>query len=99
MSKCAACGEAGASLKCGGCGLVYYCSRECQKKHWKVHKKECKTKSTESVDRDNVVQISGKKTANSAVVMPKGLGRHNVPAFRPEGVKQVTDPPHFVFFT
>jgi hypothetical protein len=28
--------------KCGGCRLVWYCSPTCQKKHWKVHKKECK---------------------------------------------------------
>ncbi len=28
---------------CGGCKMVYYCSMECQTKHWKsCHKKECK---------------------------------------------------------
>ncbi|XRA99156.1 MYND-type domain-containing protein [Pycnococcus provasolii] len=26
---------------CGQCRQVWYCGRECQKGHWKVHKKEC----------------------------------------------------------
>ncbi|KAG5180246.1 hypothetical protein JKP88DRAFT_324193 [Tribonema minus] len=34
---------AGALLKCGGCGLVAYCSRDCQRQHWKkCHKAVCK---------------------------------------------------------
>jgi hypothetical protein len=38
-------GCAGAGThKCSGCGLVYYCSKECQKAHWKAHKSVCKAK-------------------------------------------------------
>ena len=29
-------------LKCGGCGSVFYCSQECQKEDWFIHKHECK---------------------------------------------------------
>jgi len=29
-------------LKCGGCKIQYYCSKECQVKDWKEHKKICK---------------------------------------------------------
>jgi hypothetical protein len=30
-------------LKCGQCRLIKYCSRECQREHWKeAHKKQCK---------------------------------------------------------
>ncbi len=39
---CAFHDDAGASLKrCSGCHKVWYCSKECQTLHWKVHKKEC----------------------------------------------------------
>ncbi|KAJ7209446.1 hypothetical protein B0H12DRAFT_1157890 [Mycena haematopus] len=29
--------------RCAGCGVVRYCSRECQKAHWKTHKVDCLT--------------------------------------------------------
>jgi hypothetical protein len=38
------CGDctASASSACDACRSVRYCSRECQMKHWKQHKQECK---------------------------------------------------------
>ena len=27
---------------CNRCKAAYYCSRECQKRHWKTHKPVCK---------------------------------------------------------
>ena len=39
---CAVC-EKLAKCLCSGCKHVFYCSRECQKKHWSSHKEECKT--------------------------------------------------------
>eukprot|EP00899_Mesostigma_viride_P001808 jgi/Mesvir1/11628/Mv00031-RA.1 len=40
---CVTCGARAASLsQCGRCRLVHYCSRECQKKHWKEgHREAC----------------------------------------------------------
>ncbi|KAG9020393.1 hypothetical protein FS837_008266, partial [Tulasnella sp. UAMH 9824] len=32
-----------AKQRCSQCLLVYYCSRECQTKDWKAHKRSCKT--------------------------------------------------------
>ncbi|KAJ7770689.1 hypothetical protein B0H16DRAFT_1685922 [Mycena metata] len=29
-------------LRCNNCKYIYYCSRECQKSHWKHHKVECR---------------------------------------------------------
>lgn len=38
--KCAEC-RLFAQLRCSGCKRVQYCSRSCQKRHWKTHKPEC----------------------------------------------------------
>ena len=38
---CAACGKTGAQSRCSACRKVAYCSRSCQKSHWKSHKPEC----------------------------------------------------------
>ena len=29
-------------MRCSRCKMMYYCNVECQRKHWKKHKKECK---------------------------------------------------------
>ena len=42
---CAACGKRGEKLKkCTGCYLVRYCNVDCQKKHRKLHRKDCSLK-------------------------------------------------------
>lgn len=37
------------NFQCAGCLKVFYCSEECQKAHWKVHKKQCKGKKKKKV--------------------------------------------------
>ena len=37
-TSCPACDEPHCRLSCS-CGTVYYCDKQCQKSHWKVHKK------------------------------------------------------------
>lgn len=39
--SCAQCMGENKSAKCQQCRLVFYCNRDCQKKHWKVHKPQC----------------------------------------------------------
>jgi len=47
LNACAACGAPDASLTCGGCrpragiSVARYCHSECQKKHWRRHKRDC----------------------------------------------------------
>nr|XP_053652888.1 SET domain-containing protein SmydA-8-like [Cherax quadricarinatus] len=38
-----ACGQCGAAatLRCGGCSVIHYCSKEHQRQHWTKHKDEC----------------------------------------------------------
>ena len=45
--ECTNCKKTHPNLKkCGACGKVQYCCKECQRKHWKEHKSNCKTSST-----------------------------------------------------
>eukprot|EP01116_Phalansterium_solitarium_P003835 TRINITY_DN14666_c0_g1_i1.p1 TRINITY_DN14666_c0_g1~~TRINITY_DN14666_c0_g1_i1.p1 ORF type:complete len:222 (-),score=43.73 TRINITY_DN14666_c0_g1_i1:233-898(-) len=40
--KCARCPKEGIKFqRCSRCKEVYYCSRDCQQRHWTVHKGEC----------------------------------------------------------
>lgn len=39
---CAACGKKATGGSCARCHQVSYCSKECQRAHWKVHKPDCK---------------------------------------------------------
>ena len=40
---CSACDKkSDTAMKCRACKCVWYCDKECQNKHWKEHRKECK---------------------------------------------------------
>nr|XP_012561616.1 uncharacterized protein LOC105846952 [Hydra vulgaris] len=41
MAQCSLC-KKDADNQCSRCHLVTYCSKNCQKMHWKKHKKECR---------------------------------------------------------
>ncbi|KAH8045776.1 hypothetical protein JL722_14050 [Aureococcus anophagefferens] len=48
---CAACG-ARAKFSCGSCKAARYCSRECQKDHWGLHKDDCAPAAAALAARD-----------------------------------------------
>lgn len=49
--SCANCGKTDVPLfSCSGCKQVKYCSKECQKKHWRIHKPDCKPSVTDSYE-------------------------------------------------
>ena len=41
IGPCGFCGSL-AEVKCSNCKAIYYCDRNCQKRHWKQHKTACK---------------------------------------------------------
>lgn len=38
---CLACAAKNAHLRCSKCKSVHFCSKQCQKKAWQIHKKHC----------------------------------------------------------
>lgn len=40
--RCSFCSNSGTLKKCLRCGEARYCGRDCQTKHWPIHKAECK---------------------------------------------------------
>lgn len=44
IHSCKMCSQKGVTGVCIKCKKVYYCSKECQVKHWPIHKKICKKK-------------------------------------------------------
>ena len=60
------CGVSGATKRCGACSDVFYCSADCQKKHWSSgHKRECISKRkppaaappVDSLEHDEMIQF------------------------------------------
>ena len=74
MMKCGGCSavraeEAKAYSVCSGCREVHYCSRECQRKHWKTHKPECLSSEEREAQR-RVVKESTVRALPFATPLP-----------------------------
>lgn len=41
LNLCTACSSPGCSQKCSRCKKTFYCSKQCQKGHWTIHKLSC----------------------------------------------------------
>ena len=69
---CSACGkESNTVKKCNGCLCVWYCDKECQNKHRKEHRKECKLVKA-ILDRRDL--LFGKREGKLDVGTEKDLG-------------------------
>ena len=56
-NSCGNCGGKGAQKKCSRCGDIWYCNRDCQVAHWKVHKKDCKKQEKIKLDPPDLSHI------------------------------------------
>ena len=59
--------------KCGGCGVVHYCSIACQRKHWKAeHKSVCKITISEEQWANRDKQTMRRQCAECGALEPPG---------------------------
>ena len=67
---CHYCFKEGETLRCSKCKITRYCSKLCQKRHWKVHKVSCLGNTTKAKASDDSSQhykpIATCKNVNSA---------------------------------
>ena len=64
--KCSKCGkESDALMKCTACKCVWYCDKDCQNRHWKEHKKECKPIKKELQKRGGKLDLGNEKDFGS----------------------------------
>eukprot|EP00751_Fragilariopsis_kerguelensis_P046462 CAMPEP_0170979086 /NCGR_PEP_ID=MMETSP0736-20130129/1588_1 /TAXON_ID=186038 /ORGANISM="Fragilariopsis kerguelensis, Strain L26-C5" /LENGTH=293 /DNA_ID=CAMNT_0011401585 /DNA_START=333 /DNA_END=1210 /DNA_ORIENTATION=- len=75
---CSNCGLTSKKCKssCGACsGLIYYCNRQCQKNHWKLHKPNCRgvrgSNSNGDGGNDNNNDVDG--SGDSATPQPSPM--------------------------
>jgi hypothetical protein len=50
-TNCDACDKECSPLACAKCRQAFYCSKECQKAHWKNHKKYCGFRKEETLEK------------------------------------------------
>jgi len=45
-------------MSCSRCKVVYYCSKECQRLHWKKHKQECAMLAAQRKDKEKITEMA-----------------------------------------
>ena len=53
---CAACGRTPPTMRCP-CLAASYCSRECQRAHWRTHKRDCPLRQSRASSQDNAAAV------------------------------------------
>ena len=81
-SVCAGCGKEGTDYnRCSSCKAVHYCSRTCQRAHWREHKPKChRPMTTQEMQRameadGRVVGAAGEAKAASGKWWPVVITR------------------------
>lgn len=60
VKVCPCCGVSNASLRCGRCKSVSYCSAKCQKQDWQQHKRTCGSASAAPPSAQTVGALNGR---------------------------------------
>ncbi|XP_041358662.1 uncharacterized protein LOC121375303 [Gigantopelta aegis] len=91
-ASCSFCSKQTNLLRCSACHVAVYCSKECQRKHWKSHKDQCKkiqeqtgaregqnksTKSHKTIDNHN--DPRGTSSGSRSTETSKTFDNHNDP--------------------
>jgi hypothetical protein len=72
-------GQLAELLKCSGCKTTYYCSVECQRADWKVHKTLCKEASTtRKVSPVSIAEVAAEQPAGSTPTSPTANDAHTM---------------------
>ena len=68
--------------KCSRCKLVYYCERACQKKHWRIHKKECVIEiyrePLEELQDEEIIEAEGESIPTEGLVLSVEVAKSNI---------------------
>uniref|UniRef100_A0A8C7JY93 Egl-9 family hypoxia inducible factor 1 n=1 Tax=Oncorhynchus kisutch TaxID=8019 RepID=A0A8C7JY93_ONCKI len=72
---CELCGEMENLLKCGRCRNSFYCSKEHQKQHWKMHKVNCKESEApfRGIEGQTLPEQNTRATSRSGETIMKGF--------------------------
>jgi hypothetical protein len=63
------------SMRCGGCQTISYCNADCQRAHWKVHKKTCKSRAAAVAAKDLTAALAGDTEAQFNLGLSYEYGR------------------------
>lgn len=75
---CAFCGVGGRLLRCSGCKLTYYCTKEHQKQDWKKHRKLCQSICSHNSSGSTHVTVNNVSSKfQNSLLLPDGLPRYS----------------------
>eukprot|EP00485_Elphidium_margaritaceum_P000820 CAMPEP_0202688784 /NCGR_PEP_ID=MMETSP1385-20130828/4219_1 /ASSEMBLY_ACC=CAM_ASM_000861 /TAXON_ID=933848 /ORGANISM="Elphidium margaritaceum" /LENGTH=346 /DNA_ID=CAMNT_0049343825 /DNA_START=31 /DNA_END=1071 /DNA_ORIENTATION=+ len=66
MTECGNCKASAARCRCSGCNMIYYCNKDCQRKHWLAHKKQCNFWKQKKAKKNQEDKQTSKKDADTS---------------------------------
>lgn len=100
--QCAHCLEGGAKSFCSKCRTTRYCSLECQRADWPLHKKACDNLAKSVDDEDRLLQKTDFGAIQASIMfyfkMRKGTPYETLTHFRPGNYTVVISPDGLSYF-